>query len=219
MVDQPVLDLIETADVIGSETDLRALYGEPSRLAVMKELDHLDHNCRRFIELSPFFCLATSGADGRADNSPRGDEPGFVEIADDKTLLIPDRRGNNRIDSLANIVHRPEVGLLFFIPGFTETLRVNGSASLTTAPGVLSRFARDGRLPKTVIVVSVHEAYLQCSKALIRSRLWQEDAKIDRKTLPTLGRMIADVVDKKASQETIQSYDQLIQRNIRDELY
>lgn len=207
------------ADFIENEKALRALYGEPNPLALKKELAHLDHNCRRFIELSPFLCLATSGADGRADNSPRGDAPGFVEIEDDKTLLMPDRPGNNRIDSLANIVHRPEVGLLFFIPGFTETLRLNGRARLSKAPDLLARFAVNDRLPRLVVVITVDEVFLQCSKALIRSKLWSEDAKVDRKVLPTLGRMIADVVDAKANAATVEGYDDLIDQNARDELY
>jgi PPOX class probable FMN-dependent enzyme len=207
------------ADVIQEESQLRALYGEPSRLALLKEQDHLDQNCRRFVELSPFLCLATIGADGRADNSPRGDAPGFVEVADEKTLLLPDRPGNNRIDSLGNIVNRPEVGLLFFIPGFTETLRINGRAKLSTAPDLLARFAVGGRLPKLVVVITVDEAFLQCSKALIRSKLWDEGAKVDRKTLPTLGKMIADVVDAKTSAETVKGYDDFIERNIKEELY
>ena len=207
------------ADFIRDEPTLRALYGQPSRLSLQKELDHLDHNCRRFIELSPFLCIATAGADGRADNSPRGDAPGFVEVADDKTLFMPDRPGNNRIDSLANIVDRAEVGLLFFIPGFTETLRINGRARLSTAPDLCARFAVDGRLPKLVVVTTVDQAFLQCSKALVRSKLWEEDAKVDRKTLPTLGKMIADVVDAKANAETVKSYDELIARNIKEELY
>ena len=204
---------------IADEPALRALYGTPGRLALMKELDHLDRHCRRFIELSPFFCLATTGKDGRADNSPRGDAPGFVQIEGDGTLLIPDRPGNNRIDSLANIAHNPTVGMLFFIPGFTETLRVNGRATLSTAPDLLARFSVDGRPPKLVMVVKVEEAFLQCSKALIRSRLWTEDAKVDRKTMPTLGQMIADVADAKASAETVRSYDLLIERNAKEELY
>ena len=213
MIDGSEMDFIE------SEEALRSLYGEPNPLALKKELDHLDRNCRRFIELSPFLCLATSGADGRADNSPRGDAPGFVEIEDERTLLMPDRPGNNRIDSLANVVHRPQVGLLFFIPGFTETLRVNGRARLTTAEDLMSRFAVDGRPPRLVVVVTVDEAFLQCSKALIRSKLWTEEAKVDRKTLPTLGRMIADVVDAKASAATVEGYDDLIDQNAREELY
>ncbi len=210
---------IDQNDIISDEAALRALYGKPNPLALKKELDHLDRNCKRFIELSPFLCLATSGADGRADNSPRGDEPGFVQIEGDKTLLMPDRPGNNRIDSLANIVHRPEVGLLFFIPGFTETLRLNGRAQLSKAPDLLARFAIDGRLPRLVVVITVDEVFLQCSKALIRSRLWSEDAKVDRKALPTLGRMIADVVDAKTDAATVATYDELIDRNAKEELY
>jgi len=132
---------------------------------------------------------------------------------------MPDRPGNNRIDSLTNIVHRPEVGLLFFIPGFTETLRLNGRARLCKAPDLLDRFAVDGRPARLVVIITVDEVFLQCSKALIRSRLWSEEAKVDRRQLPTLGRMIADVVDAKASAETVESYDDLIERNARDELY
>lgn len=212
-------DVIADGDVIEDEKTLRALYSTPNPLALKKELDHLDHNCRRFIELSPFLCIGTTGADGRADNSPRGDAPGFVQVEGTKTLLMPDRPGNNRIDSLGNIVHHPEVGLLFFIPGFTETLRVNGRARLTTAPNLLARFAIDGRLPRLVVVITVDEAFLQCSKALIRSKLWSDEARVDRKTMPTLGRMIADVVDAKASAATVDGYDQLIDQNAREELY
>ncbi|MEM9625514.1 MAG: pyridoxamine 5'-phosphate oxidase family protein [Pseudomonadota bacterium] len=210
---------IDQSDIISEEAALRALYGKPNPLSLKKELNHLDRNCQRFIELSPFLCLATSGPDGRADNSPRGDAPGFVQIADDKTLLMPDRPGNNRIDSLSNIVHRPEVGLLFFIPGFTETLRLNGRAQLSKSPDLLARFAVDGRLPRLVVVITVDEVFLQCSKALIRSKLWSEEAKVDRKALPSLGRMIADAVDAKTDAETVQTYDELIDRNAREELY
>lgn len=213
-----MLDVPET-DVIADEVTLRAMFKAPSRLALMKELDHLDRHCRRFIELSPFLCLATSRPDGGADNSPRGDAPGFVEVADDKTLILPDRPGNNRIDSLANIVHNSHVGLLFFIPGFTETLRLNGRAKLVTTAELLARHAVDGRTPKLAVMVTVDQVFLQCSKALIRSRLWQEDAKVDRKSMPTLGQIIADVVDQKASAETVQSYNETIDQNIREELY
>jgi len=213
-----MLDLKEI-DLIADEAALRGLYKSPSRLALMKELDHLDRHCQRFIELSPFLCLATSREDGGADNSPRGDAPGFVEVIDDKTLIMPDRPGNNRIDSLSNITHNPHVGLLFFIPGFTETLRLNGKAKLVTAPDLLARHEVDGRKPSLVVVVTVDQVFLQCSKALIRSRLWQHDAKADRKLLPTLGQMIADVVDEKASAKTVQGYDDIIEQNIKEELY
>ncbi|MGI9437282.1 MAG: pyridoxamine 5'-phosphate oxidase family protein [Geminicoccaceae bacterium] len=213
-----MLDMPE-GDVITDEAALRALFKTPSRLALLKELDHLDMHCRRFIELSPFLCLATFQENGGADNSPRGDHPGFVEVLDEKTLVLPDRPGNNRIDSLSNIVHNPHVGLLFFIPGFTETLRINGKAKLVTAPDLLARFAVDGREPGLAVVVTVDQAFLQCSKALIRSRLWQDDAKIDRKSMPTLGQMIADVVDRNTSAAEVAGYDRIIQENIKEELY
>lgn len=206
-------------DPITTEAELRDRFAPPSRLATLKQLDHLDHNCRRFIALSPFFCLATARPDGLADNSPRGDAPGFVQVVDERTLVIPDRPGNNRLDSMANIVHNPNVGLLFFIPGVTEMLRVNGRARIVTAPAVLARFEVHGRCPKAAIQVEVVEAFLHCSKALIRSRLWHEDAKVDRKVLPTLGRMIADVVDRNTTPETVAEYDQVIERNTKEQLY
>jgi uncharacterized protein len=205
--------------VISSEGDLRARFAQPSRLAVQKQLDRLDHNCRRFIALSPFLCLASARPDGLADNSPRGDAPGFVQVLDDRTLAIPDRPGNNRLDSQSNIILNPNVGLLFFIPGVTETLRVNGRARISADPDLLARFEVNGRRPRTAIVVSVVEAFLHCSKALIRSRLWEADAKVDRKALPTLGRMIAEVVDQKASAATVAEYDERIARSIEEQLY
>jgi PPOX class probable FMN-dependent enzyme len=206
-------------DLIATEAELRARFSAPGRLALLKQLDRLDHNCRRFIELSPFLCLATARPDGLADNSPRGDGPGFVQVLDERTLLIPDRSGNNRLDSMTNIVHNPNVGLLFFIPGVTETLRVNGRAKLLTSPGLLARFEVRGRAPKVVILVEVVEAFLQCSKALIRSRLWADDARVDRAALPSLGRMIADAVDRRTEPATVAEYDRLIERNIEEQLY
>jgi uncharacterized protein len=205
--------------VISTETELRARFAAPSRLAVLKQLDHLDANCRRFIELSPFLCLATARPDGLADNSPRGDAPGFVQAQDERTLLIPDRPGNNRLDSMANIVANPHVGLLFLIPGVTETLRINGRARIVTDPEILARFEVRGRAPKAAILVEVVEAFLHCSKALIRARLWEEDAKVDRRALPTLGRMIADVVDRQTPPEEVADYDRQIARNIEEQLY
>jgi PPOX class probable FMN-dependent enzyme len=206
-------------EVIASEDDLRARFKAPSELAIRKELDHLDHNCRKFIELSPFLCLATSRKDGTADNSPRGDAPGFVQVLDDRTLLIPDRPGNNRLESLANIVHHPQVGLLFFVPGVTETLRVNGRARIVTRPEILELFEVNKRAPAVAILVETQEVFLHCSKALIRSRLWQEDARVDRKVLPSLGRMIAEVVERQPAAATVADYDERIAKSNTETLY
>ncbi|MGH6920137.1 MAG: MSMEG_1061 family FMN-dependent PPOX-type flavoprotein, partial [Geminicoccaceae bacterium] len=151
-------------EVVTSEADLRARFRAPSELAIKKQQGHLDHNCRKFIALAPFLCLATSGEDGRTDNSPRGDTPGFVEVLDERTLLIPDRPGNNRLDSLANIVRNPRVGLLFFIPGVTETLRINGGARIVTRREILELFSVNGRAPAVVILVETQEVFLHCSK-------------------------------------------------------
>jgi hypothetical protein len=207
-------------EVITSEDGLRARFRAPSELSLRKELDHLDHNCRRFIALSPFLCLATTDQDGRLDNSPRGDAPGFVQVQDDRTLLIPDRPGNNRLDSLTNIVRNPQVGLLFFIPGVTEMLRVNGRARIVTRQDLLARFTVNNRAPAVAILVETQEVFLHCSKALIRSRLWQEDAKVNRKAaLPSLGQMIAEVLDRQPAAATVAEYDARIDRNIKEELY
>jgi PPOX class probable FMN-dependent enzyme len=206
-------------EVITSEADLRARFKAPSELSLRKQLDHLDHNCRRFIGLSPFLCLATSSENGRLDNSPRGDVPGFVEVLDERTLLIPDRPGNNRLDSLANIVRNPQVGLLFFIPGVTEMLRINGRAKIVTRPDILELFAVNNRAPAVVILVETQEVFLHCSKALIRSRLWQEDAKVDRKVLPSLGQMIAEVIERAPAAATVADYDARIAKSIKETLY
>ena len=197
--------LIETAE------DLRSRYGEPSENSVRKSLDRLDRHCRRFIELSPFVVLATSGADGRADCSPRGDPPGFVAILDERTVLLPDRRGNNRTDSLRNILENPHVGLLFMIPGANETLRLNGRATLTADPERLERLAVNGRTPRSGLLIEVEEVFLQCTKALVRSRLWADESRVDRKTaLPSFGQMLAD--------HTGRSDGEAIDRRIRETL-
>jgi uncharacterized protein len=142
-----------------------------------------------------------------------------VQVLDERTLLIPDRPGNNRLDSMTNIVHNPNVGLLFFIPGVTETLRVNGRARLVASPNLLARFEVRGRTPKIAILVEVVEAFLHCSKALIRSRLWEADARVERSALPSLGRMIAEVVDRRTEPATVAEYDRMIERNIEEQLY
>lgn len=181
-------------DAAITRADLRALYGEPSELAAKKAIPRLDRHCRRFIELSPFCVLATADASGAMDCSPRGDAPGFVRVVDDTTLLIPDRVGNNRVDSLTNVAENPEVALIFFIPGVNETLRVNGKAAIVTDPDVLAPLEANRRVPKTALRVAVDETFLHCSKALVRSRLWDEESKVERGVLPPLGRMIAEQV-------------------------
>ncbi len=174
--------------------ELRDHYADPNERVQRKQLDCLDPHARRFISLSPFLVLASASPEGRVDASPRGGPPGFVEIADDVTLLVPDWPGNNRLDSLTNIVEAPNVGLLFLIPGVDETLRVNGRARVSDEPGLRARWDSEGRLPATVLVVSVDEVYLHCAKAFMRSRLWDEAAKVDRSVLPTLGEMIKDQI-------------------------
>jgi PPOX class probable FMN-dependent enzyme len=177
---------------VTSAEQLEAIYGLPSGAAVWKEIDHINSGYRAFIEAAPFFVLATSGPEG-VDCSPRGDDPGFVRVADDKTLLIPDRRGNNRIDSLRNIVRDPRVSLLFLVPGVSETIRVIGRASISTDPALLESFIFAGKTPRSVIAVAVESVYFQCAKALIRSRLWDPTRHVARASLPSNGTILAAI--------------------------
>ena len=179
---------------ITSESELRTVYGEPSERSQQKVLDRLDRHCRRFIALSPFCVLSTAGADGRAEVSPRGDVPGFVAVADERTLLIPDRPGNNRTDSLRNVVAQPHVGLLFLVPGMNETLRVSGTAEIVTDADVLEPLSMKGRPPVSVLRVTVERAFLHCAKALIRAKLWEPSAQVERASFPTYGQMLADQI-------------------------
>jgi len=171
---------------------LEALYGEPFGPAIVKEIDHVNVHYRAFIEAAPFFALATSGPDG-LDCSPRGDAPGFVRVLDPKTLLVPDRRGNNRIDSLRNIIRDPRVALLFLIPGIGETLRIIGRATISTHPEWIESFVVDGKAPRTVLVVSVERVFYQCTKAIVRSKLWDPATQIDRQSLPSAGTILAEI--------------------------
>jgi PPOX class probable FMN-dependent enzyme len=171
--------------------ELTARYNPPTERAIRKQIDRLDEHCRAFIAASPFVLLATASPEHGADCSPRGDHPGWVEVADDSTLLLPDRRGNNRIDSLRNIVLSPPVGLLFMAPGVNETLRINGRAHLSVDPDLLARFTVDGKPPTCVVVVRVVEAFMQCARALVRSDLWNPDKRVDRASLPSMGTILA----------------------------
>ena len=174
---------------------LRARYGKPGELVQRKVIGRLDKHCRRFIAASPFLVLASTDASGAADASPRGDPPGFVAVLDDHHLAIPDRPGNRRVDSLRNILENPQIGLIFFVPGVNETLRVNGRAAVSTDPELLAKLAVKGKAPISAIVVTVEEAFLHCAKALIRSDLWNPETRVERTSLPTLGEMLADQIE------------------------
>jgi PPOX class probable FMN-dependent enzyme len=178
--------------VIATIAELESVYGDPSPPSLAKELDHISDDYAAMLQASPFLVIATAGADG-LDCSPRGDARGFVRIADAKTLMIPDRPGNNRTDSLRNIVNDPRVGLLFLIPGIGETLRVNGRATISLDPQLIDSFAIDGKRPRSVLIVKVESVYFQCSKALVRSKLWDPAQHIARSALPSTGSMLARV--------------------------
>ncbi len=186
------MDAMVSDNLIRDVAALEALYGESPAGAIAKEIDYIHPHYRAMIEASPFMVLATSGPEG-LDCSPRGDPAGFVHVPDDKTLLIPDRRGNNRVDSLRNIIRDDRVALLFLIPGVGETLRVNGRAAISVAPELIERFPFRGTLPRSVIVVRAESVYFQCPKALIRSELWNPERHISRKALPSTGTILADV--------------------------
>lgn len=188
-------------DIRSIET-LRSLYREPSERAVRKQLDRLDAHCRKFISLSPFLVMASTDADGRVDASPRGGDPGFVKVLDERTVLIPDSPGNNRLDSLQNLIDRPGVGLLFMVPGVDETLRINGKATLRTDEALIDLCASERRRPPLVIAVEVREAYLHCAKALMRSKLWDPAAKQERSVLPSMGQMLKDQIGLEGEPES-----------------
>ena len=173
---------------------LRSHFGEASVMVQKKQLAHLDPHCRAFIGLSPFCVLATTDGQGNVDASPRGDAPGFVKIIDDTTLLLPDRPGNRRIDSYRNVVAHPGVGLLFMVPGIGETVRVNGNARVVVDEMLLSEVPAQGKVPATGLLITVTEAFYHCAKAIIRSKLWDAETKVERKSFPTLGKIIADQV-------------------------
>ena len=190
------------------EGTLRGLYEQPMELAILKQLDRLDAHCRNFLAHSPFAVVGSTRTGRGTDVSPRGDAPGFARVLDDHTIAIPDRPGNNRLDTMSNIVADAEVGLLFFIPGIDETLRVNGTARVSREPALLAAAAIKGREPRVVILVTVREAFLHCGKALKRSRLWHEDYRLDRRSFPSLGRMIVE--QTKPPQVTVEQAETFI---------
>ncbi|MBI1238129.1 MAG: pyridoxamine 5'-phosphate oxidase family protein [Alphaproteobacteria bacterium] len=181
-------------DIVASIAELETIYGAPSETALVKVSDHVTKAYAQLIAASPFAILATVGPEG-LDCSPRGDGPGFVRLGDPRTLLMPDRRGNNRIDSLRNIVRDPRVALLFLIPGMGTTLRVNGTAQIARDEALCHSFAVEGHAPRSVIVIEVREVYFQCARAIVRSHLWSADHHVDPKALPSPGEILASLSD------------------------
>lgn len=185
---------------IANVEQLEAIYGKPMETSLVKEVDRLTPEYKRLIEASPFVTLASCGPEG-LDCSPRGDLPGFVRVADDKTLLLPDRHGNNRIDTLRNIVRDPRVALLFLIPGSGTTLRLNGRAHLSVAPELLTSFEVEGKQPRSVAVIEIDSVYFQCARAIVRSDLWNPEKRVDPKSLPTPGKILASLSDQRIGGE------------------
>ena len=199
---------------VTTEAQLEALYGLPSGAAVIKEIDHVSDHYRAFIEASPFVVLATSGPEG-LDCTPRGDPAGFVRVVNRKTLMLPDRRGNNRLDALRNIVRDRRVALLFLIPGIGRTLRVNGTASITTDPALCASFAIEGKTPRSVVVVTAERVYTQCPKALVRSRLWDPASHVPESALPSSGAMLRAL----SAGFDAEAYDRDHPRRLRETIY
>ena len=202
-----------SSNIISSLAQLRGLYASAGERALAKELTFLDPHCQHFVALSPFLVMGSSDARGRQDATPRGGEPGFVKVMDAHTLLLPDASGNNRLDSLGNIIETGRVGLLFMLPGVDETLRINGRAMLSIAPEHLQVFQGDRKPPKLVVVIGVEQAYLHCAKALMRSRLWSTQTQVARSVLPTMGKMISDQMGVEFPPET---QEQMVARYQQD---
>lgn len=183
---------VSFSEVITDETQLRKIFGWPTERSLNKQMDRLDHHCRAIIGKSPFIILGTADTTGRCDVSPKGDYPGFVRVLDDSTIAIPDLPGNNRLDTLTNMINNPQVGLIFIIPGMDETLRINGKVCLTRDADLLESMAYQGKLPKLAIIVDVQEVFTHCPKAFVRSKLWSDENRIERKELPSFAELLRD---------------------------
>jgi PPOX class probable FMN-dependent enzyme len=211
---------VNPAFAITDEQTLRSLFDEQTPLAIHKCQGSLDDHAQAFIRRSPFICIGTQDLKGKADVSPRGDPVGFVKVLDRHTLAIPDRPGNNRLDSLVNIIANPSVGLLFIIPGFDDTLRVNGQASLVQDPALLQGMRVNDRTPKLAIIVKVNEAFMHCAKAFRRSQLWNPDHFQDRKKMPSLSRIILDqTTGAPRDDEEMRQIDAALEEEYRKTLY
>ena len=194
---------------VTTQEALRELYKWPEGRAGKKVIFRLEKHCKNFISKSPFCVLATSDEKGRMDSSPRGGSPGFIHVLDDNTLVIPDSKGNNRVDSLVNIVETGRVGMLFLIPGIEETLRINGSAYISKSEDLISLFPNEQNRPKSCIVINIEEAFLHCAKALMRSKLWKADYSINKKDFPSMGVMLNDQLE---TNNRLETYEEMAER-------
>jgi PPOX class probable FMN-dependent enzyme len=201
--------------LVTSLEQLEALYGERKQTTIRKEVDRLSAGYRKFIEVAPFVVVATAGPEG-LDCSPKGDPAGFVRILDDRTLAIPDRLGNNRLDGYRNILRDPRVALLFLIPGIGETLRVNGHGSISVDPELMQGFVINGKLPHSVLIVHIDRVFFHCAKAVVRAKLWDDASRIDRKSLPSTGALLAELTANELGGE---AYDRALPERIKAELY
>ncbi|MEQ8349048.1 MAG: pyridoxamine 5'-phosphate oxidase family protein [Sneathiellaceae bacterium] len=200
---------------ISDPAALREIYGEPMKLALEKVVTRIDEMCRTMIERAPLVVISTADAAGRQDVSPKGDAPGFVAILDENTLAIPDRKGNNRLDGLENLLANPNIALLFMIPGYRETLRVNGRARISADPALCARFAVQGKAPVTVTLVDVDEAFIHCGKALIRSKLWAPESQVTKEDMPSAGQLFK-MKDRRMDAAEV---NERLETNYREELY
>jgi len=201
---------------VADKATVREIVGEPIPLVRNKEMARLDKYCRQFIEMSPFLCLGTVGADGHIDMSPRGDPPGFVHVVDDRTLLIPDRPGNRRVDSMTSILAGSKIGMIFFLPGVEETLRIQGRPAILSNASLLKEMAVNGKTPKLAIRVEITEVFFHCAKALKRSKLWHPDTPIERTDFPSYGRIVRD---QRRPDDAVGDVEDMIEKNYREELY
>jgi PPOX class probable FMN-dependent enzyme len=203
------------SEIVQSVEQLQQIYGEPIPTSIVKEVGHLTDVYRKLIEAAPFVVIATSGPSG-LDCSPKGDAPGFVRIVDDNTLMIPDRPGNNRLDGFKNLMSDPRIALLFMIPGCSETLRVNGRATVSIDPALRESFAMNGKPARAVLIVEIETVFFHCAKAIVRAKLWDVNAQVDRKSLPSTGTIIAELSGGKLGGE---QYDKDAPARIRAQLY
>jgi uncharacterized protein len=206
---------VTPARVVGSEQELRELYGQPGARAIAKERPVLNEDCRAFIAHSPFLVMGTAGADGRCDVSPKGDAPGFVQVLDEHHLVIPDRLGNNRLDGMRNVLENGHVGLIFLIPGREDTLRVNGRARIVRDEALLDRLAVGGKRPVTALVVEVEQAFMHCARSFKRAGLWEPERWPDTSDVRSMQRMIWDLLPEKPAGKTVEQYERESQENLK----